>query len=895
MKGKLSFAQQLSVRIRTRLIIAASCVIAVTIGITLYLQFAHSTKAIAANNGDYKNIASGNWSNAAIWQIYASGIWIDAALPPSSTNGTITIGGSTTVTVTSSVSVDQLVVDAGSTLSVSTGTLTIANGAGTDLFMNGTLDITSIMIVAGSKIDLSGVATLRSTGTLTFNAGSTFGIGAGYFKREGGTLTTSTGFFTIASGGTFEHAMNGGSLPLMTWSPGSNCLVSGITTTLPSNISQSFRNFTWNCPGQSVALDNSTNLKTIQGDFTIASTGSGSVFFDQQGNNLTMNIGGNFNVNGGTTYFCENGSDVINITGNMVVTAGLMSFCKAGATAYGNNSAVVNITGNLLVTGGTVDMSQYTANNAGKGYGIVNLEGNLNVSAPGLITETQNARGQIYFVGTAIQTYNINNQITNMIDFIVNNGAIVRCNNYVLNSDGDFTLMAGGGLMMGSPDGITKTSLTGNVQVTGSRSYSTGADYTYEGTDVQASGNGLPSQERNLTLNNVNNCTLTNSTAASGILTFTQGNWLATNDTLTLGISTAIRGTLTRTSGYVVGYFRRWIANSIAPNILFPIGTMTDYDGANFSFTTAPTAGSIVSYFSPVNPGNQGLGLTDAGVWCYNVGRGYWQFGAMNGFAGGVYTVNVYANGFPGIEDYSALHLMRRVGAGSNWTFNGTHSAGTGSNAAPVVNRTGMSLLGHYGITAGTGNALPVTLTSFNAIQQGNKIKIDWITSSEKNNDYFTLEKSADGRTFHELIRVKGAGTSNTTKNYAYVDEQPYLPISYYRLSQTDFNGDSKKFKIIAVYFKTINQLIKNGKIVPNPFNESFELLFDTEIDQNTRLEILNSTGAKVYSENLIIKAGSNFYQFKTPPNFKSGIYFLTLSGKEGLLYSSKLVCTQSL
>src|SRR5205085_5035652 len=146
---------------------------------------------------------------------------------------------------------------------------------------------------------------------------------------------------------------------------------------------------------------------------------------------------------------------------------------------------------------------------------------------------------------------------------------------------------------------------------------------------------------------------LTSSTSVSNLLTFTSGLFLASNDTLTLGTSTAVLGTLSRTTGHVVGYFKRWIAAATTSNILFPIGTLSYYDGANFSFTTAPTAGSIVSLFVGNNPGNLGLPQTDAGDNCYNVGHGYWQFGAMNGFANGAYTVNLYANGFPGVSDYT--------------------------------------------------------------------------------------------------------------------------------------------------------------------------------------------------------------------------------------------------
>ena len=881
-KRKLYGDLRTNLSYRTRIAVVCSALLFVVTTLFIYSQLGINTQTKAAGNGDYRTIASGNWSNAAIWQTFVGGVWSTASSAPTSTNSDIAICTGHTVTVMASVTVDQLTVDAGGTLVINTGTMTLSNGANTDMVINGTLDIVSTLSAsASSRIDLNSQATLRSTGTLTLNTGTTFAIGAGNFKREGGTMTTTLGLWTINSGGTFEHAMNGGALPLMTWTAGSNCLISGITITLPTNINQSFRNITWNCPNQSAAFDNTTNLKTILGNFTIKSTGTGILFFDQQGNNLIMNVGGNFTVEGGTTYLCENGADILNVSGNLVVTGGLFSFCKAGATAYGNISGTVNITGNLTVTGGTIDMSQYTANNAGKGYGVINLIGNLNVSGSGIITETQNSRGQIYFAGTAIQTYSINNSITNSIDYIVNSGATVRCNTLILNSGGDFTLMAGGHLMMGSPDGITRTSLTGNVQVTGTRSYSTGADYTYEGTDVQSSGDGLPSQVRNLTLNNAANCTLTNSSAASGTLTFTVGNWIATNDTLTLGISTATLGTLSRVTGHVVGYFRRWIANTTASNILFPIGTLSYYDGANFSFTTAPTAGSIVSWFSAVNPGNQGLPVLDAGDNCYNVGRGYWQFGAMNGFANGVYSVNLYANGFPGIEDYSRLHLMKRTGSGTNWTFNGTHAAGTGDNTSPIVNRTAMTQLGHYGITAGPGNALPIELTKFEVIAKDKVVNINWTTSSEKNNDYFTIERSGNGRDFEPIEKIDGAGNSNKTLNYHTSDVRPLTGKSYYRLKQTDFNGYFSYSSIRAVDMNakpaTISDNVKIKSVAPNPFNNQFSITYNLASAGETDIMLISINGQIMFTKKVHAEAGTNHFDYTDENNIPSGNYIITI------------------
>ena len=93
---------------------------------------------------------------------------------------------------------------------------------------------------------------------------------------------------------------------------------------------------------------------------------------------------------------------------------------------------------------------------------------------------------------------------------------------------------------------------------------------------------------------------------------------------------------------------------------------------------------------------------------------------------------------------------------------------------------------------------LPIELISFTGESYVDYNLIKWVTASEINNDYFTIERSLDGINFITLNNVDGAGTSTSIRNYSLSDYQPN-DITYYRLRQTDFNGDNKTSEIIAV------------------------------------------------------------------------------------------------
>ena len=100
-------------------------------------------------------------------------------------------------------------------------------------------------------------------------------------------------------------------------------------------------------------------------------------------------------------------------------------------------------------------------------------------------------------------------------------------------------------------------------------------------------------------------------------------------------------------------------------------------------------------------------------------------------------------------------------------------------------------------------NPLPVELVSFRAEKAEKQVNLTWETASEKNNDYFIIERSANGRNFEAIGKVKGAGNSNTVNAYAFADKNPMSGVSYYRLKQIDFDGKFEYSKIVSVTFES--------------------------------------------------------------------------------------------
>ena len=108
--------------------------------------------------------------------------------------------------------------------------------------------------------------------------------------------------------------------------------------------------------------------------------------------------------------------------------------------------------------------------------------------------------------------------------------------------------------------------------------------------------------------------------------------------------------------------------------------------------------------------------------------------------------------------------------------------------------------------------ALPIELISFNAEHLGGDtnpvVLINWDIASQVNNDYFEIQRSVDVEEWHTVETVTGAGNSNTQMSYSVIDTKPLYGISYYRLKQTDYDGQSKSFHPVSVSISSEEKIV---------------------------------------------------------------------------------------
>ena len=164
---------------------------------------------------------------------------------------------------------------------------------------------------------------------------------------------------------------------------------------------------------------------------------------------------------------------------------------------------------------------------------------------------------------------------------------------------------------------------------------------------------------------------------------------------------------------------------------------------------------------------------------------------------------------------------------------------------------------------------LPVELLSFTAVCDKQHAVLNWSTATEFNNNYFTVEKSAEGISWLEVGTVEGAGSSSLPHTYSLTDLQSGRSNSFYRLKRTDFDGHFKYGNVVA-FEKCGGNETENIAIFPNPSSGKFSLLFKGDRSQVYSTEIFNSQGEKVYES---MGLQSKFDLSNKP----QGVYFLLI------------------
>jgi|SRR5688572_19342930 len=249
----------------------------------------------------YRSIANGNWTSLTTWESSPDNLtWNPAAMAPSNFSRTITVRLPHTVTVNTNIRTDETIIENGATLNWTAGVITLANGAGVDLSIDGTISDNSPLNV-------------------TFNAGATWTLGAAgtFIKTSAGSANNwrdnyNSGIVNIPSTATWIVRKTGAPNPS----------VSTLNMYYPNLIIENNVPGLWVASGSSGFQGAATNT-VIKGSMDVGGTGTSTVEFENVNTNANATaILGSLNIRTGNTL--RNYGTGFEIYGNLICNGSLL-------------------------------------------------------------------------------------------------------------------------------------------------------------------------------------------------------------------------------------------------------------------------------------------------------------------------------------------------------------------------------------------------------------------------------------------------------------------------------------------------------------------------------------------------------------------------------------------
>lgn len=594
--------------------------------------------------------------------------------------------------------------------------------------------------------------------------------------ENSGTLTSSQIYFLEHS--KYRHlwaSAGSGTIPTANWHLTSTCEIAGYTTNSsnPGGLTNDFGNFIWNCPNQSTNISAAGNLTKIRGNFSVLSTGTGSF------------------------RLAANTSPNLLVGGNVLISNGIFSL------STGTGNAIVTVSGDFIQNGGRID-------------------------------ETSSGSGSFIFAKSGIQTFTkTSGTIANNIHFIVNNGSTLDLGNSVLDgSSGAFTLNSGSGIATKHAQGISTTTSTGCIQVSGTKTYSSTANYTYNGVSAQVTGNGLIGAN-NLFINNYSGVTLSSNVVLGGNLMLDSGELAMNGNTLTIAGSALLNGGA------------------------FAAGSNPSLDGYenNRHYLSIEENGSFIDNFSAETNTNGDFPEFIKRTWIISGS-------AISGNKNVTFKWSTADD-----DDYNWTDIIPAVWQGS--TKLATVSYG---NRTITVTMTDIGSKDIFVIGRSDGGTLPVVLSSFLAsINANGKVQLLWVTQSETNLLGYYLHRSRTPVLMESVIISPLISATNTSlpQTYLFTDAELSASGTYcYWLQACDLDGSETFHGPLSFSYNGFGDAgspdlpLVTGvtSIYPNPFNPSVTIYYQLEKTAEVVARIYNIRGQLVR----VFREGN-----KTPNSYK--------------------------
>jgi len=810
-------------------------------------------------------------------------------------------------------------------ISASTGAFTL----GPNNTFNGNIDFSGHSLLLNGNT-FNGTATVRKTGNVANNSigNNTYNGDLTVINTSNNAFVMYTSGSDIYNENIFVNSSGTNGITFGTAAVGTGTLANGKTISVGgggfTSGNLTLRDFTQvGTTAQNITIGGTTSIlilgpgSTFNADLTCSSpriqlngnTFNGNVDITKTGNSADASIGNN-TYNGtlnltsdgtGALTMYAAGSDIYNEDITINSTGGGFIFGSGAGTGSLAAGKTINIGGGGF-SSGALTLSNFTQttplNITLTGTSTITLGPNsvfdaeVEITSPGILLNGAIYNSEATFTknGTSTNTAGNGGNIFNENVTIIHEGAGGNFRFGGATEDDEYLKdvifqNTGTGTLQPAYNG--NSYFYGNISMVGStRIVTFGASngrVHIVGTDatVISGEEDFPPNFRRLTVDKANSITLQVPIRISsnnndgdldlqnGIINTSSTNLLIIGDeTVTVNLGSA--------NSHINGPMGYNMSLNGSANLTFPIGKSGDYS----PIVVSPTHdnGTAYIYIAEVINGNSKyLGYQrppsinrTSGVHYWNVSRNNAALTSETNANHTNSTITLYYKENDSVPDPDFLTVVKNNEISpTEWTDLSGTAVGTPTGQITSGAFTTYSTFTFGNLSAGI-NPLPVTLSHLSASCINESVVINWTTTSEINNSHFVIDRSEDGVVWQNIGQVEGAGNSVQEISYTFEDNFPLNGATVYRITQIDHDGQFETFKPLMVICSSMDNVLNDVSLYPNPNNGILEISGFTE---GSTVIIYNSLGSKVYTSTL-----SANYTSINLENLPNGTYSVLVS-----------------
>jgi hypothetical protein len=771
------------------------------------------------------------------------------------------------------------------------------NNSGTGYFLmgNGTADTWQAnLTMNNSSTDnmyiAHGGAGHSIAGNLIANNTTSGGTTVNYFATNGNSTLSITGNATLSNTGASSNSQ-------MVFANNGDITVGG-DLNITSNASGT--------NGYFYVASGTSSSVNISGNTTVSNNGAGTTKRIYFGNNGDIICSGNLNISNSSSannsqIYLNHAANSMNVyNGNIRVESTHVScdgilFGNAGGSATLAAGRNINTFGGGFIAG---DMQLRNMTQLGSNASTLSLSGSarfyayastfggsMNVESPRFYNRSSTYSNglTLNYIGTVNETSYGGNTFNGNVSYTHNGSSRIRLANNVANDyNADVTFTRNSGTLQ--PTYNHASTFAGDITVNCNTEVTLGAGngrVILDGNSDQNFTDGGTTSNftfRRLTINKPGGSFIlseplriqTTAEFTQGIVQSSSGNEFIFEDESTVSGA--------NNSSYVRGPVDKIGNNAFE----FPVGDSSLYRPLSMSAPSSNSAQFRATYFHTDPSASYDWMSKDPTVHHISTTE-YWTLDRIASTNNVSVTLSWDANS-GGVDNLTDLTVIRWDG--STWKDHGNGGTTGNTTAGTIVSSGSISSFSPFTLgSSSSNNPLPVTLVDFRAEADfdNHQVLLNWETVSELNNDYFIVEKTTDLMSFTAVDRIAGAGTTNEFSFYNTIDNKPNEGISYYRLSQVDFDGTKQVYELKKVEFNSISNT-NEFNLFPNPLSKNtffISLPMDISISSST-VNLIDNTGKIIETSLEISQIFSSTIKVVLHSPLPNGLYKVRVVSQDG-------------